>query len=384
MNTIFKNFIAKKFFRVRLEKIEVIKTINFDFDRRFKNLYKKIDDEKIDAVIITKPANLFYFSGFRGDSTILIIAKNFRRLITDSRYTEQAELQTKNFDIIEQDEGLYKKLVEEIKTLGIKNLGFEGRTITFDEYDYLRENLPDVILKSVEVDSLRQIKDSAEIDLISRACEIGDRAFSEVLNFIKAGVTEIEVAAELENFMRKFGAEKTSFDTIVVSGVRGSLPHGIATSKIIERGDFVTMDFGAIFDGYCSDMTRTVCVGKATDEQEKIYGEVLKAQLHGLEVIKVGASGKAIDAAVREKLKSSELDKFFTHSLGHSLGIEIHEEPRLSRLSKCESLEVGMIITDEPGVYIKNFGGVRIEDTVLVTKDGAETLTKSPKNLICI
>lgn len=361
-----------------------LKTINFNFETRLKNLYKKFSDEEIDSVIISKPANIYYFSGFRGDSTVLIVTKNFRLLITDSRYTEQAKNQTKNFEIVEQTEGLYKKLVEEIKNVGAKKIGFEGRTtsLSFDEYSFLKKNLPDAELKSIEVDSLRQIKDSAEISLIRRACEIGDRAFEEVLNFIKAGVTEIEVAAELENFMRKFGAEKTSFDTIVASGVRGSLPHGIATDKIIESGEFVTMDFGAIFQGYCSDMTRTICVGKASDRQKKIYDDVLNAQLHGLEVIKVGASGKAVDAAVRDKLKAADLDKFFIHALGHSLGIEIHEEPRLSRLSKCESLEVGMILTDEPGVYFPNVGGLRIEDTVLVTKDGAETLTKSPKHLI--
>ena len=349
---------------------------------RLKNLYKKLDAEEIDAVIIYKAANVFYFSGFRGDSTILLIGKNFCKLITDARYTEQAKLQTKNFEIVEQTEGLFKKLIEEIKSFGVKKFGFEGRVLTFDEYNNLKENLPNVEFKSVEFDSLRQIKDAQEISNIRRACEIADKAFTEILNFIKPNVTEIAVAAELEYLMKKLGAEKVSFDTIVASGVRGSLPHAVPTDKKILSGEFVTMDFGAKFNGYCSDMTRTICIGKATDKQKKIYNAVLNAQLHGLQFIRKGTSGKSVDAAVRENLTRAGLEKYFTHGLGHSLGIEIHEEPRLSKLSKCESLEPNMIVTDEPGIYIAGIGGLRIEDTVLVTEGDAETLTKSPKNLI--
>ena len=349
---------------------------------RLENLYKKIATEDIDAVIIYKPANVFYFSGFRGDSTILFIGRDFLKLITDSRYIEQAKIQTKNFEIVKQDEGLFKKLIEEIKSCGAKKFGFEGRVLTFDEYNNLKENLPNVELKSVELDSLRQIKDAAEISNIRKACEIADKAFTEILNFIKPNVTENEVAAELEYLMKKFGAEKISFDTIVASGWRGSLPHGVASDKKILNGEFVTMDFGAIYNGYCSDMTRTICVGKANDNQKKIYNALLEAQLYGLQCIKVGASGKAVDSAVREKLKTFNLESYFTHGLGHGVGIEIHEEPRLSKLSKCEKLLPNMIVTDEPGIYIPEVGGLRIEDTVLVTYGDAETLTKSPKNLI--
>ena len=349
---------------------------------RLKNLYNKIAVEEIDAVIIYKAANVFYFSGFRGDSTILLIGRDFLKLITDSRYTEQAKLQAENFEIVQQDEGLFKKLIEEMKSCDAKKFGFEGRVLTFDEYSKLKENLPEVELKSVEVDSLRQVKDATEISNIRTACEIADKAFTEILNFIKPNVTENEVAAELEYLMKKFGAEKNSFDTIVASGWRGSLPHGIASNKKISNGEFVTMDFGAIYNGYCSDMTRTICVGKASDNQKKFYNALLDAQLYGLQCIKVGASGKAVDAAVREKLKTYDLDKYFTHGLGHGVGIEIHEEPRLSRLSKCEKLLPNMIVTDEPGIYIPNVGGLRIEDTVLITEGDAVTLTNSPKNLI--
>lgn len=349
---------------------------------RLKNLYQKIAAEEIDAVIIYKAANVFYFSGFRGDSTVLLIGRDFLKLITDSRYIEQAKLQTKNFEIVKQEDGLFKKLIDEIKTCDAKKVGFEGRVLTFDEYTNLKENLPNVELKSVEVDSLRQVKDAAEISNIRTACEIADKAFTEILNFIKPNVTEKAVATELEYLMKKFGAEKISFDTIVASGVRGSLPHGVASDKEILSGEFVTMDFGAIYNGYCSDMTRTICVGKASDNQKKIYNAVLAAQIHGLQFIKKGASGKAVDAAVREKLKTYDLEKFFTHGLGHGVGIEIHEEPRLSKLSKCENLLPNMIVTDEPGIYIPNIGGLRIEDTVLVTDGDAVTLTNSTKKLI--
>ena len=357
-------------------------TMEFNFSARLENLQKKILAEEVDAVLVSKTANLFYFSGFRGDSTVLLIGKNFCKLITDGRYTEQAEQQTKNFEIVQQTEGLYKKIQEEIKNLNIKRLGFEGKILTFAEYSNLKENLPEVELKSLVLDELRQIKDTAEISLIRKACEIGDKAFAEILNFIKVGVRETEVAAELEYLMKKFGAEKTSFDTIVASGVRGSLPHGVASDKKISVGEFVTMDFGAIYGGYCSDMTRTIFVGKASENQQKLYNAVLNAQLYGLEVIKVGKGGKEIDSAVRTKLEQAGLGEYFTHSLGHSLGIEIHEEPRLSKLSTCESLQENMLVTDEPGIYIPKVGGIRIEDTVLVTKNGAEPLTKSPKILI--
>ncbi len=357
-------------------------TEKFNFADRIKRLREKIYSEKIDGVLIGKPANLMYFSGFRGDSTFLLISANSKILITDGRYTEQAKIQTSGFEIVRQTEGLFKQTEETIKNSGLKKIGIEGKFLTVNEYAHLQENLPAVKLKSVEVDSLRQAKDSGEIELIRRACEIADKAFAEILKFIRPGVRENEVAARLEYFMRLFGAEKIAFDTIVASGVRGSMPHGTATDKIINAGELVTMDFGAIYKGYCSDITRTIAVGKISPDLRKIYDAVFDAQNFGLKVIKPKKSGKDCDAAVRERFKAADLDKYFVHSLGHGVGIEIHEEPRLSKLSTCESLEPGMIVTDEPGLYIPDSGGVRIEDTCLVTNTGVEALTKSPKDLI--
>ena len=351
-------------------------------NRRLISLYEKLSAENVDALLITKIPNVIYFSGFRGDSSALLIGKNFRKLITDGRYLEQAVEQTKNFTIVEQTEGLNKKIVEEIKLSGCKKIGFEGLIMTVAQHSYLCKELKGVKFKSVTLDNLRQVKDAAEIANIRRACEIADKAFEKLLPAIKPGVREFEVAAELEYLMRRLGSEAAAFDTIVASGWRGSLPHGTATDKKFSAGELVTMDFGAIYNGYCSDITRTICVGKASDEQKKIYNLVLDAQLYGLEIITAGKGGKEIDSAVRDKLESAGYGRFFVHGLGHGVGLEIHEEPRLSKLSKCEKLLPNMIVTDEPGIYIANFGGVRIEDTVLVTSGRAQALTRFPKNLI--
>jgi len=353
---------------------------NFDFSGRLANLYEKISAEQVDALLVTKVPNVTYFSGFRGDSSALLVGKNFRKLITDGRYTQQAKQETKNFQIVEHTEGLYKKLVEELK--GCKKIGVEGNVMTVAQRDYLANELKGVEFKSVELDTLRQIKDAAEIDCIKKACEIADKAFRKILDFIKPEVSEVEVAAELEYLMRKFGSERAAFTTIVASGWRGSLPHGIATDKKICAGELVTIDFGAVYNGYCSDITRTVAVGKISNEQKKIYNAVLSAQVYGLEVITAGKSGKDIDAAVRKVFEDAGYDKNFVHGLGHGVGLEIHEEPRLSKHSKTENILPNMIVTDEPGLYFENFGGVRIEDTVLVTSGAAQPLTHSPKTLI--
>lgn len=348
-------------------------------NNRLINLQEKISAEEVDAILVTKIPNVTYFSGFRGDSSALFIGKNFRKLITDGRYVEQAAAQAKNFTLVEQTEGLYKKIAEEIKISGYKKIGVEGLVMTVAEHSYLKKELADVEFKSVELDTLRQVKDAAEIENIRSACKIADDAFEKILSVIKPGVREVEVAAQLEYFMRRLGSESAAFTTIVASGWRSSLPHGTATDKKISAGELVTMDFGAIYNGYCSDITRTVCVGKASDDQKKIYNLVLDAQLYALEIITAGKSGKEIDSAVRDRFTAAGYEKFFVHGLGHGVGLEIHEEPRLSKLSKCEKLLPNMIVTDEPGLYIKNFGGVRIEDTVLITNGKAQPLTHAPK-----
>ena len=352
-------------------------------ERRLEAIRALLEEQGLDAVVVTKYVNLHYFSGFRGDDTTLVISKDKAALITDNRYTEQAGQQAPLFEIVEQQEGLLSKTAEVVKSFGCQKVAFEGNALIYDDFQKLTELLTGVeFTTALHLDKLREIKDKEEISYIRRACQIADKAFEEVLTYIKPGVTELAVAARLENAMRENGSEKPSFTTIVASGLRGSLPHGTATDKVIEAGELVTMDFGAMYQGYCSDITRTICVGEASDRQRFIYNKVLEAQKMALGLIKPGASGKAVDLAVREALDKDDLGKYFGHGLGHSLGLEIHESPRLSRKSTCESLQPGMLVTDEPGVYIPGWGGLRIEDTVLVTESGSEALTCANKDFI--
>ncbi|MBQ9479765.1 MAG: aminopeptidase P family protein [Selenomonadaceae bacterium] len=349
---------------------------------RLARLLSLLDEKELDGVLVSKPVNVRYFSGFTGDSTILIVDRQHKLLITDGRYDDQARVESPQFEIVKHEDGLIAMAADRLKAIGLTTVGFEGNVMTFDQHAKLRELLPDCKFASVDLNPLRQIKDGGEIELIKRACSIADRAFDEVLNHIRAGVREIDIAAELEHQMRRLGSERPAFETIVASGINGSYPHARASEKLIVDGEFVTMDFGAVFKGYHSDITRTVMVGRANDEQRRLYDAVLDAQLHGLREIRVGASGKSVDKKVRDVLSTHGLEKYFTHGLGHGVGLEIHEEPRLSKLSKCAALAAGMVVTDEPGIYITDVGGLRIEDTVLVTEDEAQPLTHSSKHLI--
>lgn len=352
---------------------------------RLERLRALLEETHLDAVIVNKLAHLYYFSGFRGDDSLLLITKDRAILITDSRYTEQAGQEAPLFDVVKQEEGIWKAVGETLRAIGCRETGFEENALLYSDYVRLREVLETIgaqIPKPVVLDELRQVKEKEEIGFIRRACEIADRAFDDVLGFLRPGVSEIEVAARLETCMRCLGSEKAAFPTIVASGERGSLPHGIATEKLIVAGEFVTMDYGAVYKGYHSDMTRTVCVGRADARQRRVYGEVLKAQLAALGAIRPGISGAEADKIARDSLEKSDLLRYFGHGLGHSLGLEIHEEPRLSPRSKCGHLLPGMLVTDEPGAYIPGWGGLRIEDTVLVTETGSEALTKSSKQLM--
>ena len=350
---------------------------------RLDRLRHLMEEKELDALLLNKPVNLHYFSGFCGDDSLLIITRDKALLVTDSRYTEQAAQQAPGFEVVKQEEGLWKKAAECVESLGCRKAGFEGNALLYNDYARMAELLKGTEFRTaVELDPLRQVKDAEELSCIRRACGIADRAFEDVLGFLRPGLSEIEVAAHIENCMRQLGSERPAFQTIVASGKRGSLPHGIATEKLIVAGEFVTMDYGAVYGGYRSDITRTVCVGAADERQRNVYGEVLKAQLAALDAIRPGVSGRAVDQVARDSLKKAGLEPYFGHGLGHSLGLEIHEEPRLSPRSKCEHLEAGMLVTDEPGVYIPGWGGLRIEDTVLVVEGGGEPLTKSSKGLM--
>lgn len=351
---------------------------------RLSRLRDFLREKKADAVVVNKEVNLHYFSGFRGDDSLLLVSQNDALLVTDSRYTEQAAQQAPIFEVIEQKEGLLAKAAECVKARGWKKLAFEGNAMLYDVFVRFGEKLEDIAALdfSVSLDALRQVKEAEEIACIRNACEIGDAAFLDILKFIRPGISEREVAARLEGTMRGLGSERPAFTTIVASGARGSLPHGIATEKLIVSGEFVTMDYGAVYEGYHSDMTRTVCVGRASDAQRALYKIVLDAQELGVSLVKPGASGKDVDAEVRQRISDAGYGENFGHGLGHSVGLEVHEEPRLSKKSDCEHLLPGMLVTVEPGVYLPGRGGLRIEDTVLVMDTGGEPLTASSKKLI--
>ncbi|ORT98952.1 Aminopeptidase YpdF (MP-, MA-, MS-, AP-, NP- specific) [Anaerovibrio sp. JC8] len=350
---------------------------------RIKALRDYIKDRGLDGVLVSKLESLHYFSGFTGDDTMLVVSGDDAVIVTDFRYVEQAQLESPEYRIAKQETGLLLRVSEVIKELGINNVGFEGASLVFDWYGKLSELLGDNIsMKSIELNSLRQIKDEEELQCIRKAVAISDRAFEDIITFIKPGISENEVAARLESVMRTLGSQRPAFTTIVASGKRGSLPHGTATEKLINAGEFVTMDYGAVYKGYHSDITRTICVGHADDRQRDVYDAVLQAQLLGLSRVGPGASGKSVDGEVRKYLHERGYGKYFGHGLGHSLGLEIHEAPTLSPRSTCEALQPNMLITVEPGVYIPDWGGVRIEDTVLVTDTSREALTSVSKDLI--
>lgn len=350
---------------------------------RLIGLREYLREQELDGVVVSKLENLHYFSGFTGDDSMLVIGMNTAQLVTDFRYVEQAAREAPDFKVKKQEKGLLKRVAEVINEDGLSRVGFEGGSLCYDWHRKIAGQLHDVdFTHSVSLDSLRQVKSQEELACIRRAMEIGDEAFEYILTYIRPGISELDVAAALENCMRQKGSRRPSFDTIVASGKRGSLPHGTATEKLINVGEFVTMDYGAVYKGYHSDMTRTVCMGRADEKQRHVYSTVLKAQELGVSLVQPGASGKEVDRLVRQQIAEAGYGRYFGHGLGHSVGLEIHEEPRLSPSSTCEALAENMLVTVEPGIYIPDWGGVRIEDTVVVKEGGCEILTHSPKELI--
>ena len=353
-----------------------------------KSLLKNIlSDKSLDGLLITDPYSLRYYTGFRGGEGIAVVLNDRYILITDSRYTEAAGKESE-FEVIEFSvKRPVKDILKDVLKSDISTIGFEDQSITYAEFkkynEYFLEISKDIVMSPIGNALLlpRQIKTSEEIELLRHAEHIGDMAFKDILGILKPGMTELEVAAELEYSMKKHGASGFSFDTIAASGVHSSMPHAIPSAKKLENGDFLTMDFGCLYEGYCSDMTRTVVIGKASDEQKEVYNIVLKAQLAVLEKVKAGLICKDVDAIARDIIKEEGYDGYFGHGLGHSVGLYIHESPAFN--TRDESvLKAGMVITDEPGIYLPGKFGVRIEDMILITEDGYENLAESPKELI--
>jgi len=353
--------------------------------KRITKLKEKMKENNIEALLVTKKENVRYLSQFTGTAGKLLITQKDSIFITDFRYLDQAEEQTDGCVIEEISSNFIEGFSELLKRKKIKSLSFESQDLNFKMYQKLKEKLDLDSLNPLEsfVEKLRMIKEQSEVEKIKKAVEIADRGFEFLLEFIEPGKTEKEVALELEFFMKRNGGEKNAFDFIVASGKRGALPHGAASTKKIEKGDLVTIDFGTVFQGYHSDITRTVAVGEPDPKLKEIYELVLSAQKKVIAEIKGGMSCVEADKIARDMIAEAGYKENFGHGLGHGIGLEIHEGPRVSYTSK-DNLKPGMVVTDEPGIYVSGLGGVRIEDDLLITESGCNVLNSASKELIIL
>ena len=352
-----------------------------------KNLEKYLSllTGEVDGLLLTSRYSRHYGAEFDIAEGAAIVTKKGCRYFTDSRYIESAENNLKGFEVLCVDGiGYFKRLNDAIAEFEVTTLGYEENYLTVAELMGYEKNLNAKLVPfNAKISGFRAVKESWELDNMRKAQAIADKAFAEVLPRIQVGMSELELQAELIYCMYKNGAHGLSFDPIVVSGPNSSMPHGVAGERKIVEGDFVTMDFGVLYNGYCSDMTRTVAVGFATEEMKQIYNTVLEAQLAGLAVTKAGVPGKDIDAAARKVITDAGYGAYFGHGYGHSLGLEIHESPSPNARNP-EPMPEGAVASAEPGIYLPGKFGVRIEDCVIYTAEGYENLCTSPKNLIII
>lgn len=350
---------------------------------KFEKVNHLLGEKSLDALIILSHYNRRYLSGFTGSSGALIISRDKKILVTDFRYIEQATNQASAFEIVKHSKPILDEIRMLIETYGYKSIGFEGDLITYQQHQNLLSNHYELVNVAGEVERIRMIKEPHEIEIIQKAADIADATFDYILEITKPGMTEMQINNLMEMKMRELGASGSSFDTIVASGVRGALPHGVASDKMIQSGEMVTFDYGAIFNGYISDITRTIAVGDPSEEMVKIYNIVLESQMKALNEITMGMSGVEADKIARDLIESYGYGENFGHSLGHGIGLEVHEGPMLSSKSP-HILEENMCVTLEPGIYVDGVGGVRIEDDVLVTKNGLKRFTHSTKDLIIL
>ena len=352
---------------------------------RIPTLREKLKSDRLQACLIYSDINRNYLTGFTGSSGALVLLPAEALFITDSRYTLQAGRQVQGAKVMLQKRSLLVEAVDFFKRSRVQRIGFEASHVNVTQYQWLVKELPKVTWVPLHgmVESLRLVKDGSEKVALRKAGRVADQTFHHILPFIKPGVAERDLASEMEHFMRRQGAEGPSFETIVASGWRSALPHGIASSKLLEKGDMIVFDFGCRLDGYCSDMSRTVCVGKPSAFQRKIYGIVQRAQAAGLRVIRPGASTGSVDLAARSLIRKAGYGAHFGHGTGHGVGREVHEDPRVGPKAK-DVLKPGMAITCEPGIYLAGKFGVRIEDLALVTADGYENMYRTTKELIVV
>ena len=353
--------------------------------KHIEKLKNAVKNSEVDALFLLSEPNRLYATGFRSSDGAVVVTADKAYFFTDSRYIEAARAQVSDAEILMVDgTKKYADLINEvISSHGVKTLGFEENALTYGEYASFGEKL-NAELKPAQklVSDLRAAKDADEVETMIKAQRIAEAAFLQILPIISTDMTEKELAAELVYRMVRGGAEKESFDTIVVSGEKSSMPHGVPEDRKIKNG-FLTIDFGAIYGGYCSDTTRTVCVGQPTDEMRKVYDTVLRAQLSGIAAARAGVSGASIDKAARDVIAAAGYGEFFGHSFGHSLGIEIHEAPNAAPNSSV-IMPRGAVISAEPGIYLPGRFGVRIEDVLVLDENGCKDITNLTKELIIL
>lgn len=338
------------------------------------------------AALITSDISITYLTGFQHSEGYVFITKENSYFFVDFRYAEAVQKSVSHIDLVTFNVA-FDSINELIAKHSVKEVLVEDQAVSLSVYKTLKDKLNAEVLDSTEISKIilssRIIKTADEIEKLRTAQKIAEKAYLEVLNFVKPGITEKEISARLEFLMKMKGAERVAFDLITVTGKKTSLPHGVPGDVAVQSGDFVTFDIGAVYDGYHSDMTRTVAVGNITDEQRAIYDIVLKAHLAGLDAVKAGVTGLAVDNVSRTIITNAGYGKYFGHSTGHGVGLEIHESPYASQRS-TDTLEENMTLTVEPGIYLPDKFGVRIEDTVLVKKDGFETFASIPKDLLIL
>jgi Xaa-Pro aminopeptidase len=355
-------------------------------NQRVVQLQKRMDQLGMEALLLTNRRNCFYISGFTGTSGVVLLTPNDAFFITDFRYLSQVKEQAPDFTVVEHiGSQMYDKIAETCIRLGITTLHFEPEHLSYAEYEELNLAVDEIALQPAEsvMEQIRGIKDEKELSWIQKAIHIAEDAFQQLLTELKPGQTEQQAALRLEWLMRERGASGVSFDMIVASGARSALPHGVASDKKIERGELVTFDFGCYYQGYVSDITRTIAIGSCSDEQLEIYEIVRAANVKALKEIKPGMQASDADGIARNFIDEAGYGEWFGHGTGHGIGLDIHEYPRLGK-SSDDILLPGMVVTVEPGIYLRDQFGVRIEDDILITQDGNKVLTSLPKELIIL
>ena len=350
---------------------------------RLERFDAKLAQSGLDALLVTGQNNIYYLTNFWGTNATVFITKNRRLFLTDSRYTLIAKQSVHGFDIIESKDPL-KDIVKLIEADKLETIGFDNQ-VSFAYYQGLQSIFEGYTLSPQNnfMEELRMIKDDKELATIRKACSISDRAFTDVLDFIKPGqTTELQVANFLDFRMREYGASGTSFESIIASGYRSAMPHGVASEKVIQSGETLTMDFGCYYKHYVSDMTRTIHIGDTTDEEREIYDIVLRSNQALIDAAKAGMTRRDYDKVARDVIVEAGYGSHFTHGIGHGIGLDIHEIPYFG--NSDETIEAGMVLTDEPGVYLADKYGVRIEDDIIITENGCELITLAPKELIVL